>query len=152
MWAGHLIISLLIPFLIGKTTLFAFIVSVFYGLFPNLDGVIEIALSKKGFHSGPFHSISAAFFFSIPLIFYSRFYFALGFLSYLLHLLADLPTDKGIEIFWPFIKKRYSLPLWKETGFFGISSIKGYYRQKWPKIIEFSLLILLILLLIKNVI
>src|SRR3989442_1007422 len=48
---------------------------------------------------------------------------ALG--SIVLHVVADLPTDTGIPLLLPFSERRFSLDLWRNTGYWGHSMYAG---------------------------
>ena len=56
--------------------------------------------------------------------------------SILAHVAADLPTDTGIPLLLPFSPRRFSLNLWKNTGYWGWSMFAGYYAQPWAWILE----------------
>jgi hypothetical protein len=43
---------------------------------------------------------------------------------------GDLPCTIGLQLFWPISKKKFTISLWKETGFWGWETIKGSYKQK----------------------
>jgi len=49
---------------------------------------------------------------------------------------ADLPTDTGLPLLLPFSRRRWSLNLWKNTGYWGRAMYVGYYRQPWAWILE----------------
>ena len=56
--------------------------------------------------------------------------------SIVLHVAADLPTDTGIPLLLPFSRRRISLNLWTNTGYWGREMYVGYYRQPWAWILE----------------
>src|SRR2546426_5127072 len=43
--------------------------------------------------------------------------------------LADLPTDTGLPLLLPLSRRRFSLNLWKNTGYWGRAMYVGYYRR-----------------------
>src|SRR6266699_2075037 len=56
--------------------------------------------------------------------------------SIVAHVLADLPTDTGLPLLLPLSRRRFSLNLWKNTGYWGRAMYVGYYRQPWAWILE----------------
>ena len=56
--------------------------------------------------------------------------------SVVAHVLADLPTDTGLPLLPPLSRRRFSLNLWRNTGYWGRAMYVGYYRQPWAWILE----------------
>lgn len=147
MWFGHILTGLVVSSLFNFDARII-LLCLFFSWLPNIDAIfVKMRFAKKGFHDGPTHSITFSIIFGLIASFFSLEYGTIAFLCYFLHLLCDLPTDTGISIFYPLTKKRYSLNLWKETGFWGNKSILGYYKQKWAKILEGLVIIILILII-----
>jgi len=126
--------------------MFASSIIFLYHQIPNIDGI----LAKWGIvdHGDFFHTPAIGLFVSAPLLSFSIELFFLGFFSFLLHLVADIPTygnNFGIMVLYPFSEKKHTLGLWKDTGFFGWDSILGYYRQRWAVIFEGLVLLVFVL-------
>ncbi|RLG48277.1 MAG: hypothetical protein DRN92_01400 [Thermoproteota archaeon] len=143
MWLGHILSALLIAsFSFTKENL---AIALFFNWLPNIDALlVKAGVKPKEFHDGPTHSFLFALVAGLPLIFLSIEKGIISFLSILAHLICDFPTDKGIPLLYP-MKRRFSLNLWKETGFLGIKSVYGFYKQKSALLSEILLLAVLIL-------
>ncbi len=148
MWFGHLIVALILASFYDFEPEIVLICMIF-SLLPNIDTIfIRLHIANEAFHCGPTHSIFFAIIFGLIVFLISKRkeYGNLAFLCYLFHCIGDLPTDRGVMLLYPISTKRFSLNLWKDTGFWGLSSIKGYYAQKWALIIEGILLFLLVVI------
>lgn len=148
MWFGHIVAGLIVAVLFGfDLTVIA--LAVFFSWLPNIDAFfVKLGFQTKEFHDGPTHSLGFAAVIGMLAGLIDPVYGLIAFLAIILHCLSDMPTDAGILFFYPLSKKNVSLNLWKETGFWGFSSIKGYYAQKWAIISEsLSVIILIVLLL-----
>jgi len=146
MWLGHLVAGLIVsvPFGFDPITIFA---SMLFSWLPNFDAIlVKLGLFKKDFHDGPTHSLIFSVIIGLIVGFFSLKYGIIAFLCCFVHCLCDIPTDSGIGFFYPFKKQKVSLNLWKETGFWGLKSVIGYYKQKWAKILELLLVVVFIVL------
>lgn len=112
---------------------------------PNSDALlIKAGLARKGFHGTITHTLFFAFAISGIVFIFSVRYGIITLANLVLHLIADLPNNSNYRWFWPFWKKGFTLALWKDTGFWGRDAIIGSYKQKWPWILEISLLMFFI--------
>jgi membrane-bound metal-dependent hydrolase YbcI (DUF457 family) len=107
---------------------------------PNADSlVIRAGLAKPEFHGTWSHSL--VFCLAVTLVAVAGFGPWLGCLaglSLVAHVIADMPTDTGIPLLLPFSRRRFSLNLWTNTGYWGRAMYAGYYRQPWAWILEGS--------------
>ena len=148
MQLGHILIGLLLATF--DWNLKSVILILFFSLLPNIDVVfVRLGLMKEENHccNSFTHSLLFAVAISLFVLIFSLKYAIFAFIAIVMHLIIDIPTDTGITLFYPFSRKRYSLNLWKNTG----SDFKGtigYYKQKWPLILEGIILILLLIFLI----
>src|SRR6059058_5881539 len=119
---GHLGIALAIASLDPRPETFLVVGAAQF--LPNADSlIIRAGWARPDFHGTWSHS----------LLFCS----AVGALaSVVAHVLADLPTDTGLPLLLPLSRRRYSLNLWKNTGYWGRAMYIGYYRQPWAWILE----------------
>ena len=52
------------------------------------------------------------------------------------HYLADIGSTVGLPLLLPFSNKRYTLALFKDTGYWGWEMYTGYYRQPMSWVLE----------------
>ena len=104
---------------------------------PNLDGIpIMLGWAKKAFHCTWSHSLLFALAVGLILLPFNAGWASLAFVSLLIHFLADMPSSVGLPLLMPLTKKRFTLNLWADTGYFGWESTKGTYLQAWTWILE----------------
>lgn len=104
---------------------------------PNLDAIpIWLKLAKPAFHCTWSHSLLFALCVGLLLLPFNSGWAMLSFISLLIHYLADLPSSVGLPLLLPFSKKRFTINLWADTGFWGWESFKGTYLQAWTWILE----------------
>ncbi len=104
---------------------------------PNLDVLpIWFKLAKPAFHCTWSHSILFALIIGLILLPFNPGWAILAFTSLIVHYLSDLPSSVGLPLLMPFTKKRFTLNLWADTGFFGWETTKGTYLQAWTWILE----------------
>lgn len=143
---GHVLLGLLISTF--DWNLKTILIVSFFSQLPNFDAfLVWLKIKPKSYHCANSFTHTPLFALIVSLItsVFSIKYGVFAFITIMLHLMADLPTNTGIMLFYPFSKKKYTLNGWKETGFWGWKSVKGYYSQKWPWITESTILLLLIL-------
>lgn len=121
----------------GDTFLFPLLISSFSSLLPDIDEpqsragrkipILSWLIKKFLGHRGATHSLFLMFIFTLVfffILYYFGFplfwgiYFLIGYLG---HLLMDLPSARGIPLFWPFSKQMYSL---------------GHIKVKYRRIID----------------
>ncbi|MCP4135965.1 MAG: hypothetical protein GY754_33660 [bacterium] len=113
---------------------------------PNLDAIpIWLKWAKPSFHCTWSHSIFMAMLLALCILPFSTSWAILCIVSLLIHYMIDLPSSVGLPLLLPFSKKRFTVNLWADTGFWGWESFKGTYEQSWTWILEGgSYLVLLI--------
>ncbi len=109
---------------------------------PNFDSLIERSgLAGPKFHCTVTHTIWFAVVVSALVAIWSPHYALFAFAAIILHFLADTGSTVGIPYFWPFIKKRYTFALFKDTGYWGRDMLWGYYRQPMSWLLETGVLV-----------
>ncbi|MFH0976205.1 MAG: metal-dependent hydrolase [Spirochaetota bacterium] len=140
-WAVSLVISSYAPELTGGAvdafSLESIAVSIAAHQLPNLDAVpIWLKWAKPAFHCTWSHSLVFALAVGLILLPFNAAWAALAFTNLIIHYMADLPSSVGLPLLLPFTKKRFTINLWADTGFWGWESIKGTYLQAWTWILE----------------
>lgn len=144
MQVGHVAVSLAIATYFNWNVPTALYSVVIHWL-PNADAlVIKAGWAKDDFHCSITHTFLFAITLSGLIYIFSPYYGMLTFINLIVHMLADLPSDIGQRLFWPLSKRKFTLALWKDTGYWGWETIKGSYRQKWPWILESAVFLFLI--------
>ncbi len=104
---------------------------------PNLDVIpIWLKIAKPSFHCTWSHSLLFAFIVGLVLLPFNAAWASLAFVSLIIHFCADLPSSVGLPLLMPFTRKRFSLNLWADTGYFGWETTMGTYIQAWTWILE----------------
>lgn len=136
MQLGHVGIALVIASLDPRPEVFAIVGAAQF--LPNADSlVIRAGWAKPEFHGTWSHSL--LFCLGVALlgvIAFGPWLGCLAGLSLAAHLVADMPTDTGIPLLLPFSRRRFSLNLWTNSGYWGRAMYAGYYRQPWAWILE----------------
>lgn len=110
---------------------------------PNFDVVaIKAGLAKGDFHCSITHTLLFALIVSALFLPFSSHLALFALISLVAHMLADLPSDIGQRIFWPVFKKKFTMALWKDTGYWGKDTLVGSYVQLWPWILESAVFVL----------
>jgi len=133
---GHLGIALAIASLDPRPETFAVVGAA--QLLPNADSlVIRAGWAKPDFHGTWSHSLAfCGIVGAVAASLFGPWLGGLALASIVAHVAADLPTDTGIPLLLPFSRRRFSLNLWKNTGYWGRAMYAGYYRQPWAWILE----------------
>ena len=133
---GHLGIALAIASLDPRPETFLVVGAAQF--LPNADSlIIRAGWAPPDFHGTWSHSLlfcSAVG--ALALVLFGPWLGGLALASVVAHLLADLPTDTGLPLLLPLSRRRYSLNLWKNTGYWGRAMYVGYYRQPWAWILK----------------
>ena len=104
---------------------------------PNADSLVERAgLAKPGFHCTVTHSILFAVVVSALVALFSVHYAIFALVAILAHYAADIGSTVGLPLLWPFSKRKYTLALFKDTGYWGKEMYLGYYRQPMAWVLE----------------
>lgn len=136
MQLGHVGIALLIASLDPRPEVFAVVGAAQF--LPNADSlVIRAGWAKPEFHGTWSHSLVSCLGVALlAVIGFGPWLGCLAGLSLAAHLVADMPTDTGIPLLLPFSRRRFSLNLWTNSGYWGRAMYAGYYRQPWAWILE----------------
>lgn len=136
MQLGHVGIALAIASLDPRPEVFAIVGAAQF--LPNADSLlIRAGWAKPEFHGTWSHSL--VFCLGVALlavIAFGPWLGCLAGLSLAAHVVADMPTDTGIPLLLPFTRRRFSVNLWTNTGYWGWAMYVGYYRQRWAWILE----------------
>ena len=109
---------------------------------PNADSLLERSgLVGPKFHCTVTHTIAFAVVVSALVAIWSPHYAVFAFVAIMLHFFADMGSTVGIPFFWPFVKKRYTLALFKDTGYWGKEMYLGYYKQPMAWVLEAAVII-----------
>ena len=107
-------------------------------MLPNFDVFpIRMGWAKDDFHCTVTHSFAFAALVGLLCGFFigpSWGIFAA--VAIVAHYAADIGSSVGLPLFYPFYKKRLTLNLFEDTGYWGWDMIKGYYKQTWPLVLE----------------
>lgn len=139
---GHVGIALLIASFDWQPKTIALVTAGHF--LPNCDTLlVKTGLAKEGFHFSITHTLVFATMTGAMIGLFSPYYGLLVLISILAHYLADMPTDTGIMLFWPFWRRRFSFNLWKDTGYWGLDMYRGYYAQPFAWILEIPIFLAL---------
>ena len=104
---------------------------------PNLDAIpIKLKWAKPSFHCTWSHTLLFAIIVTLLLLPFNLSWAIIAIVSLLCHYLTDLPSSIGLPLLMPLSRRRFSLRLWADTGYFGWETTKGSYIQAWPWILE----------------
>ena len=110
---------------------------------PNFDVfAIKAGFAKDDFHCSITHTLLFALIISALFLPFSPHLALFALISLVAHMLADLPSDIGQQIFWPVSKKKFTMALWKDTGYWGKATVVGSYEQPWPWLLESAVVVL----------
>ena len=128
MQLGHVPLAVSIASFDWNPRTIAFCVAMHF--LPNADSLVSKAgLAKPSFHCTVTHTLLFAVVVTGIVYLVSPFYAPFAFAALVLHYLADSGSTVGLPLLWPFSKKRFTLALFKDTGYWGWEMYKGYYRQ-----------------------
>lgn len=97
-----------------------------------------------GFHCTVTHSLFFAIIVSLLIALFSRHFAAFAFIAIITHYLADIGSTVGLPLLWPLSRKKSTLSLFRDTGWWGKDMLIGYYRQPIPWLLEGAALIFFI--------
>ena len=105
--------------------------------FPNADSlVVKAGLAKPEFHCTVTHSILFAVVVSAIVYLINPHYAPFAFVALITHYLADIGSTVGLPLLWPLSKKRYTMALFKDSGYWGWEMYTGYYKQPMAWVLE----------------
>ncbi|RME01527.1 MAG: hypothetical protein D6814_01315 [Calditrichaeota bacterium] len=106
---------------------------------PNVDSLISKAgLADENFHCTVTHSITFAVAVSAAIAIFSPHYAIFALIAILAHYAADIGSTVGLPLLWPFTKRKFTLALFQDTGWWGKDMLIGYYRQPMSWVLEGS--------------
>lgn len=106
-------------------------------MLPNADTlVVKAGLAKPSFHCGPTHSVAFAAAVGALTALFSTHYAVFAFVAIIAHYLADIGSTVGLPLLWPFSKRKFTLALFRDTGYYGWDMYVGYYRQPMSWVLE----------------
>jgi membrane-bound metal-dependent hydrolase YbcI (DUF457 family) len=73
---------------------------------------------------------------SLLMALFSWHYAAFAFVAIVTHYLADIGSTVGLPLFWPFTRKKFTLALFRDTGWWGKDMLIRYYRQPMSWVLE----------------
>lgn len=104
---------------------------------PNGDSlVVRAGLAKPAFHCTVTHSVLFAGAVSALIAPVSVHYAIFALAAILAHYAADLGSTVGLPLLWPFSKRKFTLALFQDTGYWGTDMLRGYYRQPMSWVLE----------------
>ena len=140
MQLGHLPLALSIASYDWNPKIAAFCIGVHF--LPNADSlVVKAGLAKPEFHCTVTHSFLFAFVLTGLVYLVSPHYAPFAFVALVTHYFADIGSTVGLPLLWPFNKKRYTLALFRDTGYWGWEMYTGYYKQPMSWILEGATLV-----------
>lgn len=104
---------------------------------PNFDSlVVKAGLAKPEFHCTITHSFLWAFLVTGVVYLIAPHYAPFTFVALVTHYLADIGSTVGLPLLLPLSKKRYTLALFKDSGYWGWEMYTGYYKQPMAWVLE----------------
>jgi len=132
---GHLPLALSIATYDWSPEMATFCVAMHW--LPNVDSLIAKAgLANEDFHCTVTHSITFAVAVSAVISIFSPHYALFALIAILAHYAADLGSTVGLPLLWPFSKRKFTLSLFKDTGWWGKDMLIGYYKQSMAWVLE----------------
>jgi len=135
MQAGHVPLALAIATYDWNPRMAAFCLAIHW--LPNADSlVVKAGFAKPDFHCTVTHSIFFALVVSGIIAIFSPHYALFGLIAILAHYAADIGSTVGLPLLWPLSKKKFTLALFKDTGYWGWDMLIGYYKQPMAWVLE----------------
>jgi membrane-bound metal-dependent hydrolase YbcI (DUF457 family) len=143
MQLGHVPLALSIATYDWKPGMIAFVVGMHW--LPNADSlVVKAGFAKPEFHCTVTHTFLFAFVVSGLIYPWSPHYAMFAFIALIAHYFADIGSTVGLPLFWPVYKKRLTLALFKDTGYWGWDMYIGYYKQPMAWVLEIGVTVFFI--------
>lgn len=140
MQVGHLPLALSIATYDWNPKTAAFVVAMHW--LPNADSlVVRAGLADSDFHCTVTHNVFFAVAVSALVAIFSTHYALLALVAILAHYAADLGSTVGQPLLWPFSKRKFTLALFQDTGYWGKEMFFGYYRQPMAWVLEIGVTI-----------
>jgi membrane-bound metal-dependent hydrolase YbcI (DUF457 family) len=104
---------------------------------PNADSlVVKAGWAKPSFHCTVTHSFLFAFVLSGIVYLISPHLAPFALAALVTHYFADIGSTVGLPLLWPITKERYTIALFRDTGYWGWEMYTGYYRQPMAWVLE----------------
>ena len=148
MQVGHLPLALAIATYDWNPKTIGFVVGMHF--LPNADSlVVRAGWAKPDFHCTVTHSVLFAVVVSGLTALWSPHYAVFAFAAIMTHYAADIGSTVGLPLLWPFSKRKFTLALFKDTGYWGREMYMGYYRQPMSWVLEGSVTVFFIYRLVQ---
>lgn len=135
MQAGHVPLALSIATYDWNPKMAGFVLAMHF--LPNGDSlVVRAGWAKPEFHCSVTHSILFAVAVSAVIAPFSLHYALFGLVAILAHYAADIGSTVGLPLLWPFSRRKFTLALFQDTGYWGKEMYLGYYRQPMTWVLE----------------
>lgn len=135
MQLGHVPLALSIATYDWNPKMAAFVLAMHF--LPNSDSlVVRAGWAKPEFHCSVTHSMLFAVVVAALIAPFSVHYALFGLLAILAHYAADLGSTVGLPLLWPFSRRKFTLALFEDTGYWGKGMLLGYYRQPMSWVLE----------------
>src|SRR3970040_1933167 len=135
MQAGHVPLALAIATYDWSPEMAAFCLGMHF--LPNADSlVVKAGFAKPEFHCTVTHSILFALVVSGIVALFSPHYAAFALAAILAHYAADIGSTVGLPLLWPFSRRKFTLALWRDSGYWGREMYAAYYRQPMSWVVE----------------
>jgi len=132
---GHFPLALAIATYDWNPKTAAFVVGMHF--LPNADSlVVRAGLAKPEFHCTVTHSLAFALVVSGLVAPFSLHYAAFALAAILAHYAADIGSTVGLPLLWPFSRRKFTLALWRDSGYWGREMYAAYYRQPMSWVVE----------------
>ncbi|MGH7547500.1 MAG: metal-dependent hydrolase [Gemmatimonadales bacterium] len=139
---GHFPLALAIATYDWNPKTAAFVVGMHF--LPNADSlVVRAGLAKPEFHCTVTHSFAFALVVSGLVAPFSLHYAAFALAAILAHYAADIGSTVGLPLLWPFSRRKFTLALWQNSGYWGREMYAAYYRQPMSWVVEGAVVLLL---------
>src|SRR3990172_12899490 len=128
MQAGHVPLALAIATYDWNPRMAVFCLAIHW--LPNADSlVVKAGFAKPEFHCTVTHSVFFALVVSGVIAIFSPHYALFGLIAILAHYAADIGSTVGLPLLWPLSKRKFTLALWRDSGYWGRGVYAAYYRQ-----------------------
>lgn len=143
MQAGHIPLALSIATYDWNLEMAVFVLAMHF--LPNGDSlVVRAGLAKPSFHCTATHSLFFALAVSALVAVFSTHYAVFAFAAIVAHYAADIGSTVGLPLLWPLSRRKFTLALWQDTGYWGRQMYIGYYRQPMAWVMEISVVVFLV--------
>ena len=139
---GHIPLALAIASYDWNPKTAVFVVGMHF--LPNADSLaVRAGLAKPEFHCTVTHSVLFALAVSGLVGIFSVHYMLFALAAILAHYAADIGSTVGLPLLWPFSKRKFTLALFQDSGYWGKEMYTGYYRQPMSWVLEGTVLLFL---------